>query len=332
MSGDPSEPAAREVLRCHWELADLGTLTALGNFGGFSGTRLWRLQVGREVLCLRAWPTGNPSPQRLDAIHRCMGAAAAFGLTFVPVLRPTRGGATWAEHAGRLWELATWMPGRADFRERPTATRLEAAVTALARLHLAWSGGGSAGRCPAVQRRLDLVRKWVGLLDSGWDPARIAAADDPARPWAERAWRLLPHRVASVPSRLAAWVEQRVPLQPCLCDIWHDHVLFVGDSVSGVIDFGSIKTDHVAVDLARLLGSMAGDDAELWRAGLREYARQRPLSAEEEALVVVLDETGTVLGAANWLRWLYHDGKQFEDRLAVARRLEELVRRLEQRG
>ena len=45
-----------------------------------------------------------------------------------------------------------------------------------------------------------------------------------------------------------------------------------------------------------------------------------------------LDETGTILGAANWLRWLYRDGRSYEDRNAVARRLEVLVRRLEAWG
>src|SRR5262249_22550113 len=111
--------------------------------------------------------------------------------------------------------------------------------------------------------------------------------------------------------------------------IWHDHVLFSDDAVTGIVDFGSIKTDHVAVDLARLLGSMAGTDTDLWQAGLRAYARCRPLAAHEEALVAALDRSGAILGAANWLLWLYRDGKQFEDRQAVADRLADLVRRME---
>ena len=97
------------------------------------------------------------------------------------------------------------------------------------------------------------------------------------------------------------------------------NLIIDGRRFSGVIDFGSVKVDHVAVDLARLLGSMAGHDDELWRARLRTYAQYRPLSADEQALVAVLDETGTVLGAANWLLWLYRDRKHFEDRRVVAR-------------
>ena len=102
--------------------------------------------------------------------------------------------------------------------------------------------------------------------------------------------------------------------------------------VRGLIDYGGVKTDHVAIDLARLLGSLVGDDAAARAAGLRAYRRLRPLSADEEELVVRLDETGTVLGAANWLRWLYHDGRPFDDRAAVARRLAALVERIERWG
>jgi Ser/Thr protein kinase RdoA (MazF antagonist) len=120
-------------------------------------------------------------------------------------------------------------------------------------------------------------------------------------------------------------------LQPCLCDVWHDHVLFEGDAVTGLVDYGSVKRDHVSADLSRLLGSLVPDDPGLTAAGLEAYLRLRPLSGQEQALVAALDETGTLLGAANWLRWLYHDGRRFEDRSAVARRLAELVGRLERR-
>jgi Ser/Thr protein kinase RdoA (MazF antagonist) len=128
-----------------------------------------------------------------------------------------------------------------------------------------------------------------------------------------------------VPRRLAPWLSRAVPLQPCLCDIWHDHVLYEGDLVVGVIDFGAAKVDHVAVDLARLLGSVAGGDAALWSAGIQAYGRWRPLGAEEEALAAVLDETGVVVGLATWLRWLYRDGRTFADRPAVAGRLADLL-------
>jgi Ser/Thr protein kinase RdoA (MazF antagonist) len=120
-----------------------------------------------------------------------------------------------------------------------------------------------------------------------------------------------------------------MPLQPCLCDVWHAHVLFEGEAVTGLVDYGSVKVDHVAVDLARLLGSLVEGDARRTAAGLTAYRRLRRLTQREAELVGVLDETATVLAVANWLRWLYHEGRRYDDRAAVTARLAGLVRRLE---
>jgi hypothetical protein len=119
-----------------------------------------------------------------------MSQARAAGLEFVPAVLPTRTGGTWVEHTGRLWELTSWMPGRADFHDDPTGPRRDAACTALAHLHAAWAPPASAaGPCPAVLRRLAAVRDWHDLLGSGWRPA--FPADDPLTPPGERAWHLL---------------------------------------------------------------------------------------------------------------------------------------------
>jgi Ser/Thr protein kinase RdoA (MazF antagonist) len=325
----PADRAAREVLTCY-ALAGGVAVAALGNRGGFSGAGLWRVEGGPGPLCLRAWPPAGASPERLRGIHRLMGHARRSGLDFVPAVLATGGGDTTVAHAGRLWDLTTWMPGRADFHERPLPCRLEAACLALARLHEAWAGTDPAVQpCPAVHRRLASAREWAALVRSGWRPAFDKGGDDPVRPWAERAWLVLRSKLDEVPRKLAPWVARPLPVQPCLCDVWHDHVLFEGDTLTGLVDFGGVKPDHVAADLARMLGSLGGDDAGLRAAGLRAYARVRPLSLNEEALVPVLDETGTLLGAANWLRWLYRDGRTFEDRVGVARRLAALVERIE---
>jgi Ser/Thr protein kinase RdoA (MazF antagonist) len=202
---------------------------------------------------------------------------------------------------------------------------------ALAELHASWvQGPPQAGVCPAITRRLDRIRQWRILVRSGWQPAFEAMPDDPVHPWAERAWKCVRSHVEQLPRRLAAWLDRPLPLQPCLCDVWHDHVLYEGDAVTALIDYGAVKPDHVAVDLARLLGSLVGDHDELRKAGLCAYARARPLSWEEEALVSDLDHSGLLVGLASWLEWLYRGKRPFEDRQAVAGRLAELVLRAEQ--
>ncbi|HEX5270650.1 MAG TPA: phosphotransferase [Gemmataceae bacterium] len=322
----PPDAAARHVLARY--ALPVAALQCLGNHGGFSGARLWRLESAGASFCLRAWPADDPTPERLRKIHDRMTAARAAGLEFVPAVLPA-GGATFFAHAGRLWDLTAWMPGRSDFHRNPAPARLRAACVALARLHLAWAARFPGhGTCPALARRLDRAADWLALVSSGWRPRTDDG--DPVRPWAEAAARLLPAWVGRVAPLLAPWADRRFALHPCLCDVWHDHVLFDGDAVSGIVDYGSVKVDHAAADLARLLGSLVGDDAAGWADGLDTYTSVRPLSPDEQALARALDRTGVILGAANWLKWLYHNGRAFPDQQVIADRLAGLVRRIEQ--
>jgi Ser/Thr protein kinase RdoA (MazF antagonist) len=307
-----------------------GRLHALGSHGGFSGARLWRVESPDGGWCLKAWPPGGTTADRLRVMHGLMRQGREADLEFVPAPRAAADGSSWVESEGRYWDLTTWLPGQADFRERPTAVRVEAACAALAALHRAWRPKRPhRGACPAIERRLQAAEQWTALVRSGWRPAFDTAGDSAVAGWAERGWVVLGYAVRRVPQWLAGWQGATLPLQPCLCDVWHDHVLFAGDAVTGLVDYGSVKRDHVTVDLARMLGSLVGDHPGLRAAGLDAYDRAAGLSAEEQALVDVLDRTGTVLSLASWLRWLFHERRQYEDTLRVARRLEGLVSRVE---
>jgi homoserine kinase type II len=279
------------------------------------------------TLCLRAWPPNGSFEERLTWIHQLMQQARGTALRFIPAVFVTDEGATWVRWESRLWEVTEWMPGQADYHAQPSRARLEAACTALARLHVAWSNNASAaGACPAVQRRLDQARQWTTLLAAGWRPSFLAT---PVDLLAQRAWGLLGHWAGCVSRTLATWAMRTVPIQPCLADIWHDHVLFSGEQVTGLIDFGSMKMDHAAVDLARLLGSLVGDREAERRWGLDAYRRTRPLSWEDEALIAALDQTGVIVALMNWLRWLYWEQRHFEDLEAVHGRMKTLIERIE---
>jgi Ser/Thr protein kinase RdoA (MazF antagonist) len=329
MSSSSLDAAAAVVRTRYPSVCRQGTLTPLGNHGGFSGAALWRIDGPTGPLCLRAWPPRETWP-RLLFRQRLLTLARQSGLRFVPTLLLTIDGAPAVEHVGRLWELSEWLPGSADFHRHPTAARLQAGCAALAQLHVVWRGlGEEASGCPAVQRRMAFLDDWQRLLRSGWHPLAIASSGDPLRPLVERAWRLLPSALDRVPRRLRTWLDGKWTIQPCLCDLWHDHLLFDGDRLTGLIDYGAVKMDNVAVDAGRLLGSLVPNDPVGWQTGLQAYRRHAPLTAEEEELAHVLDETGVVIGAANWLRWLYEENRLCEQSTAVARRLTALLERLE---
>jgi Ser/Thr protein kinase RdoA (MazF antagonist) len=308
----------------------LTNVLPLGNRGGFSGARLWQLESDLGPLCLRCWPAQEDLPQRLPFIHRAMQSAAAAGLDFVPRLIPAHDGRTAVECDGRLWEITTWRPGAADFRTNPTRSRLEAACRALALLHAAWDRERfPAMSCPAVERRLVRLYREQGYLHAGWHVPPRPLLADPAQAVARRAEQMLRCWLERVASWLAPWRGRPMPVQVCLTDVWHDHLLFERDRLTGLVDYGGVQADAPAVDLARMLGSLIEDDGPAWQAGLAAYRSIRRLGEEEESLARVLDRSGVVLALGTWLHWLYRERWPLESRVLAVQRLELLVRRVE---
>jgi Ser/Thr protein kinase RdoA (MazF antagonist) len=310
-----------EVLAAYPAVFRSAAIVPLGSRGGFSGAQLWRLETVAGAFGLRA---GAPTETRihLEQRHVLMARARAAGLQFVPVVVPATNGTTVVESAQRCWEMMEWMSGTADFHDAPTLARLRAAASALAQVHRAWQGiAAAAGPPPAITRRLDAARV---------EPSyRSALSHHPLLdPLCERLSRALARWLPEVPRLLREWDGFHCPLQPCLRDVWHDHLLFECDVLTGLVDYAGAGIDGVATDLARMLGSLIGDDDTRWREALEAYRVHRPLSAEEERLARVLDRTGVIAGLCNWLRWLDQRSAVTFSAAAV-RRLEELLRRVE---
>jgi Ser/Thr protein kinase RdoA (MazF antagonist) len=146
---------------------------------------------------------------------------------------------------------------------------------------------------------------------------------------AERILTLFPQVATQVSLQLNAAGQRAVPTHPVIRDVWHDHLLFTGDAVTGLIDFGAMRNDSIAVDVSRLLGSLVGDDIQGWKHGLGAYQQIRPLSRAEDELIGTLDSSTILLSGLNWLRWIYVDRRRFDDFAQVAGRLREIAGRLE---
>jgi Ser/Thr protein kinase RdoA (MazF antagonist) len=130
---------------------------------------------------------------------------------------------------------------------------------------------------------------------------------------------------------LLAAAKVMVPIQSCIRDIWHDHMLFQGDEVSGIVDFGATRPENVAGDVARLVGSLVEDDANGWRVGLAAYQTIRPLLPEERLLVRAFDESSVLLAAVKWMEWVFREEREFADSAAVLRQIDGILRRLARR-
>lgn len=307
-------------------------LVFLGQAGGLSGALFWRIAAPDGDLCLRRWPAGYPSRERLEFIHAVLAHFGEAGISFVPLPRVGRSGATIIEHAGHFWELAPWLPGQADFDIRPSPERLQAAMRALAQIHVAAASfpasPGTIGPAPGIGERSEQLAAMTDrtLVD-------LARAIEPGD-WpvaAERAQQIMhlaPRVLPRVVQLLQDTVNLNVALAPCLRDIWQENILFQDQRVTGIVDFGAVRLDNVATDVARLLGSMAADDLQRWQSGVAAYGAIKPISAAESRLIVAYDVSGAWLGGLNWVRWLYVEGRQFDDRARVERRLDHLLARL----
>ena len=311
-------------------------LEDLGAAGGFSGARFWRLHTPHGTLCLRRWPPEHPQADRLEYIHAVLAHVARGGVKTVPVPMENGPGKTYVPAGGCLWELAPWMPGEADYRRVPNRIKLGAAMRALAEFHQAAAGFApahiSTTIAPAVVERQNLLND---LSQYGYQQIASAVGSGPRNrdaifvATADRILTLFPQVGAQVRSQLAAAAQLSVPTHPVIRDVWHDHILFSGEAVTGLIDFGAMRNDNVAVDVSRLLGSLVGDDKEGWEHGLGAYQQIRPLSRDEYELIGTLDSSTILLSGLNWLRWIYLEGRLFDDMSQVAGRLREIAGRLE---
>lgn len=244
----------------------------------------------------------------------------------------TNRGETFFWFDGHFWELANWIPGRADFHDDPTEAKLSAAMQALAEFHQAVANHPSAPSEPAVSPGLQQRMRQLQLLQRGGIEQLRSAVEDQIDPQfgaiVRRMLKWLPEATSHANRVAQSAPNVAVPLQPAIRDIWHDHVHFQGEQVTGIVDFGSMRIESVSGDIARLLGSLLRQGLSGWSGGLAVYEKIRPLSSVERALLPVFDSTSIVLSAANWLSWLFLERRAFDDSEAVSRRLHEVESRL----
>jgi Ser/Thr protein kinase RdoA (MazF antagonist) len=280
--------------------------------GGFSGAEVWCVTAGERRWCLRRWPDDPLPLPRLRELHRWLEWLHTEGGVPVAVPVPANDGRTVIESAGRVWQLEPWLPGVADFHSHPTVARLAQVMLVLARLHRcsaryettaegrAWFARGH-GPSPAVAERLHLLEQWPIAAVEATSRRLQALPSTPLTQLAQETLLLAAQRGEQVRRELLAARGVEVPLFPCLRDVWHDHVLWTGDSVTGVIDPSAARRESAAADLSRLLMSLLGPDGPRQREALEMYAIVRPLTDNERRLMLPLTLSGAVLSGLYWV-------------------------------
>lgn len=255
-----------EQVLSHFPLSSLPSRsTPLGTAGGLSGAQFWRIDLPGRTLILRRWPTEHPSPGRLRFIHAILEHASHHTCDFLPLPLTTRTGESFVAEAGHLWELAPWMPGAANYATAPTPEKLFAAMRALGAFHNATTTfrvrcqDESLATTPpsAIHRHLARLRDFTPRrLNELANAVRSTIWHD-LTPLARQFLAALPNAMSRAIAQLEPLAHVALPLQPCLRDIWHDHVLFTGNEVTGLVDFGAIAIDTPATDISRLVSSLS---------------------------------------------------------------------------
>ena len=323
---------ALKVLHAFEAVGPHDEVTICPHDGGFSGARVYRIQASGRDLALRRWPQQGVAAGRVLAIHRLTRHVIDAGVQQVPLPQPLPQGETLLIQGGDLWQLEPWMPGIADFHQRPDSARLNSALTVLARWHIAavgfipsdverqWLAPATRAPSPTIIERchsINFLAERLDLIERGVEVEAHPEFRDAAVRISFNFRRLHRHIFES----LNACQKIVVPLQPCLKDVWHDHLLFTGDSLTGLIDSGAVRTDTVACDLSRLLTSLFSGSGTRWAEALDAYEAVRPLSLSERSLLWPLSKSGILLSGMTWLKRRYLQRSLPDVTPAVAARL-----------
>ena len=196
---------------------------------------------------------------------------AARGIACPQPIRQ-RNGAQWTRINGRPAALVSFLNGLS--LRRPEVVHCAAAGHALARLHAA--GAGFA------------ITRPNALGPDGWGPLVEKTADG-----ADGIENGLRNLIAEGHARVVADWPTGLPQGVIHADLFPDNVLFMGEKVSGLIDFYFACNDALAYDLAVMLNAWCfeGDGSyniTKGKALIAAYQAERPLTAEEKAALPVL--------------------------------------------
>jgi homoserine kinase type II len=183
-----------------------------------------------------------------------------------------REGETLGRVAGRPAAIITFLDGM--WIRRPSAGHCAALGEALAKLHVAGLEFG--------------MRRANALSVAGWRPLYLSC-----RARANELHRDLEQSLAAELSHLEAAWPRELPQGVIHADLFPDNVFFLGNKLSGLIDFYFACTDFLAYDVAVCLNAWCFETDHSYnvtkgRSLLAAYARVRPLTRSEQEMLPLL--------------------------------------------
>lgn len=291
-----------------------GAIVRLVGTGGLSGAELWRFPSRLGWLLIRGWPP-EVTAQRVQTIHGWLARLRHLPFLACPI--PSQDGSTLhIDRSGRCWELMPWLPGSASLQS-PTSGQAASALDAVGQVHRELALEGSVRVSSGAHARIEFLNALQAreMREFEAELSRRPPDDNPegfeslARVWVKcsplkisRALEMLRRQ-----SRRAVWV------QPCLRDLRPEHLLFEGDRLSGLVDYGAMDAEAPETDLARLLPAWIGNDPALQRHACLAYQSANPGHVLDEPLLAAFSAANSVLIGGQWMRWILLQRRSFSD-------------------
>jgi len=298
---------------------------------GFSGAEVWRISAdqGKQYSVKRL---ANMTEDHLAWIHRVLLHTIVCDCDFVPSPQRTKDGMSFHTDGDSLWEVCTWVPGEADFETNPSDKRLSHAMKSLAKFHQSAAQVNFDFRpSDGVRARLDGLMNLKETVKSLHISSKATVDTYPTLNSLLLQLKQIPsQKRKSLADKLSKFAGQTLPLQPVIRDLWHDHLLFSGEQLTGLVDFDAMQMDSISLDLTRCLGSIVPNKFDRWKFALQAYSSVRPIQPAELELIGLLDPINIVLSSMNWIKWIVVEKRQFENPMAVESRLKMLKDRMSQ--
>lgn len=302
--------APTTVLRSYPQLAGYSSCQFWPD-SGFSGAKVWRIGSGAAIWALKLWPSVGPNRATLAWIHGVLQFAAARGWRLAPLpLVDAAGNSVHVGSDGSCWDVTPWINGTVLAEGKAMPDHVRSAAMALAAYHLAvreHPDVEASALSPGLKLRLAEVESWqtIDLRGALLQLGRTTSATEEASAVLKHLAEVIPPLLPATAARLTKLTQVELFILPAIRDLWRPHLFYDETQVVGVIDFGALRLEHRATDLARLLGSLCDSRENLWKVGFQSYQHVWPLTSQEVEVYQAFVASQRVLAPLTWAQRLF---------------------------
>jgi hypothetical protein len=272
---------------------------------GWSGASFWKWRAAAGEFLLKVWPSDGPDARQHLFRHTQLDNLRSLRLPLgLPVADQT--GRTLRPWGEGLWaEVIPWFDGQ-PANTSPSPDLIDQAVSVVCQLHDRWSETTPSRMGPsnAIFIRLNQLRSidlQQFLKCSSKDSQLSQNLSTGSQ---QKLWEIC--RLASLLKDeaiglLEPFEQEKFRILTVLRDARPDQFLFTEGKLSGVIDFGAVGRDIVAVDLARLASEWFPDDFSQQLKLVNSYVKNRIIDEREFRLIRPLALSGAILGGLAWI-------------------------------